>query len=338
MEPARLWKTLDNQAVGCRLCNHFCRIEDGERGKCGVRQNFGGTLYSLVYDRVAALNIDPVEKKPLYHFYPGTKTFSLGTVGCNFFCSFCQNESLSQSPKSGGRIQGEQVTPQQLVQSALDHKTSSISYTYSEPTIFFELIQDTATLAKDRGLKNIMVSNGFMSRECLDELAKIIDAINIDLKAFTEDFYRDQCGARLKPVLDNLKRVRELGWWLEVTTLLIPGLNDSRQELEELTGFMATELGTGIPWHVSRFHPAARMTDRPSTPVETLEMAYEIGKQAGLKYIYLGNVPGHSSETTLCSECGAPVLERHGFTSKPSKTVKGRCPECKADIPGHGLT
>jgi len=337
MHSARLWKSLDGGAVGCRLCNHFCRIEDGERGTCGVRQNSGGQLMTLVYDKVAAINLDPVEKKPLYHFHPGSSTFSVGTMGCNFACTFCQNETLSQTPKAKGRVDGETVAPDLLVRSALKHQASSLSYTYSEPTIFFELVQDTAKLAKEEGLKNILVSNGFMSGDGLDELAPVVDAANVDLKAFTEAFYREHCGARLKPVLDNLKRIRELGWWLEVTTLIIPGLNDSREELQELTAFMAGELGTNVPWHISRFHPAHRMTDRPPTPVRTLEQAFDIGKQAGLEYVYLGNVPGHRSETTLCSQCGAPVLERRGFASQPAKTVQGRCPDCGNPIPGRGL-
>lgn len=337
MHPARLWKNLENQEIQCRLCNHFCRIMPDERGNCGVRKNLQGYLYSLVYDRIAASNLDPIEKKPLFHFHPGSYSLSLGTVGCNFSCIFCQNDTLSQSPKTSKRIPGEEITPEQLVQAAKHHGAESISYTYSEPTIFFELLQDTAKLAKDQGLKNVMVSNGFKSPEALDELAPYVDGINVDLKSFKDQFYREYCGSRLKPVLDNLKKIKKLGWWLEVTTLIIPEINDQENELKELTEFIYQELGKEVPWHISRFHPAYKMKDHYPTGMQTLENAYEIGKITGLEYIYLGNVPGHQSENTLCPTCNNLVIERRGFTTNKQNLKNGFCYHCGTKIAGMGL-
>jgi pyruvate formate lyase activating enzyme len=331
---ARLWKRLKDDAVQCRLCSHFCVIPAGERGRCGVRENRAGTLTTLVYDRLAAVNLDPVEKKPLYHFLPGTSTLSLGTCGCNMGCAFCQNASLSQTPRQSGRIEGQPASPRSLVDAALDHGAASISYTYSEPTIFFELMADTARLAHEQELKNIMVSNGFMSRECLDELAGLIDAANIDLKAFTEAFYKEQCGAALKPVLENLKTIRALGWRLEVTTLVIPGLNDSESELRDIARFIHDELGSETPWHVSRFHPTFQLTDRGSTPVSTLNLAWEIGREIGLSFVYVGNVPNRQTNSTYCPDCKELLLDRQGFRVQAASLDHGRCGKCGREIAG----
>ena len=334
MRKALLWKTLSGQAVACGLCAHYCRIDEGERGKCGVRQNLGGELYTLVYDKVAAINLDPVEKKPLYHFLAGSKTFSLGAMGCNFSCAFCQNSQLAQSPSQGLPVQGQKVTPEILVQSALQSGAASLSYTYSEPTVFFELMRDTALLAKEKGLKNILVSNGFQSPQCLSELSGLIDAANIDLKAFSENFYKEICGARLAPVLENLKTIRELGWWLEVTTLVIPELNDSQSELSDLAQFIARELGSGTPWHISRFFPQYRMLDRPPTPLERLEVAAQAGRAAGLKYVYQGNLPGGEHGDTVCPQCGLVLVKRRGFTVLENKLASGACSQCGHAVPG----
>lgn len=334
MHPARLWKTLSGGKVQCRLCSHFCRIEEGLRGKCGVRVNMGGALFTLTYDRVAAMNIDPVEKKPLYHFLPGSRTFSFATMGCNLSCSFCQNYDLSQPPRRGSDPSGQRATPEGLVAAALENGCESISYTYSEPTIFFELMQDTARLAVSKGLKNIMVSNGFQSPECLDELGPLIHAANIDLKGFRPEFYEKICGARLDPVKKNLVRMRGLGWWLEVTTLLIPGLNDDPAELRELAAFLFSELGAETPWHISRFHPDADMRDRGATPLSSLEMARKIGREAGLHYVYVGNVPGDEHNSTFCPECGAKVIERNGFAVLGNKVKKGHCAACGRAVAG----
>ena len=338
MMEARLVKPLKNGAVQCRLCNHFCAIRPGERGACGVRENHNGTVYAINYGKIAAANLDPVEKKPLYHFQPGTRTFSFATMGCNLHCRFCQNWSLSQPPREGARIEGRDVTPEQLVDEALRMGAASISYTYSEPTIFFELMQDTARLARPRGLKNIMVSNGFMSRECLDELKPDIDAINVDLKCFTDGFYQELTGARLGPVLENLVHIKHrLGWWLEVTTLLIPGKNDSEKELDELTDFLACEVGTDTPWHISRFHPDYKLTDRGATRLDSLEAAYAMGKSKGLKYVYIGNMPGANRQQTLCPACGDLLIDRAGFGTTSSRVRGGRCPGCGEPVHGVDL-
>lgn len=334
MRRAELWESLGDHRVQCRLCSQFCIIPDGETGRCGVRENHGGELRTLVYGRVAALNLDPVEKKPLYHFLPGTRTLSFGTSGCNFSCAFCQNDELSQGPRNGAGVAGQKVEPEELVTAALRYEARSLSYTYSEPTIFFEFMRDTARRAVEAGLKNILVSNGFQSPACLEALGPLIQAANIDLKAFTEKFYEELCGARLAPVLENLKTMRGLGWWLEVTTLVIPGRNDSREELERIAGFIAEGLGPDTPWHVSRFHPEYRLLDLPSTPLSSLETALDAGRRAGLRHVYIGNVPGHDADNTFCAVCGARLVERMGFAVTRNEIREGKCPHCGAAVPG----
>jgi len=330
--PALLWRSLEGNTVQCQLCAHFCRIEDGRSGLCGVRRNLDGRLLSLSYDRVAALNLDPVEKKPLFHFQPGTFTLSLGTPGCNLSCAFCQNWTLSQPPREGKPIRGEAMPPREIVRMAQTSKAASVAYTYSEPTIFFELMSETAALARQAGLANIMVSNGFQSPACLDELGPLIQAANIDLKSFREDFYRDVCGARLGPVLKNLVHMKRLGWHVEVTTLVIPDLNDSDTELRDIARFLRNELGADMPWHVSRFHPCHHMMDHPPTPLETLMKAYDIGRAEGLSYIFVGNVPGTGLEDTVCPGCGLTVMERSGFTVLNDKLENGACPQCRVQV------
>jgi pyruvate formate lyase activating enzyme len=336
MRKAMLWKQLPAGKVLCELCSHFCLIAPGGRGKCAVRVNKEGVLHTLTYERVAAMGLDPVEKKPLYHFMPGTRTFSLGTMGCNLFCGFCQNYSLSQPPRQNRPVIGQPVTPRILVDAAIGQKAASISYTYSEPTIFFELMLDTAKLAVEQGLKNIIVSNGFMTKQCLDELAPFIHAANIDLKAFTEEFYERVCGGRLEPVLNNLLHIRELGWWLEVTTLVIPGENDTDSELERMALFIREELGAGTPWHLSRFHPDFQMLDTPSTPTETIQRACDLGRRTGLKYVYPGNVAG-IEESTRCPECGTVCIDRRGHAVKNCSIREGKCPGCGMEIEGYGF-
>jgi pyruvate formate lyase activating enzyme len=334
MQQAILWKPYKEDIVQCRLCSHFCLIKPGERGKCGVRYNDNGQLMTLVKDRVAAMNLDPIEKKPLYHCYPGTKSFSIGTMGCNFSCTFCQNYSLSQGPKPNKPVQGEVLSAKEIVLLAQKYGAASISYTYSEPTIFIELVMETARLAQKEGIKNILVSNGFQSPECLEELEPYIDAVNIDLKAFTEKFYQNYCGAKLKPVLKNLERIKKMGWWLEVTTLIIPGLNDSDDELKKIASFIYHNLSQDTPWHISKFYPAYKMTDRPSTPISTLERAYSIGKETGLDYVYTGNVPGHSGENTYCPACSKKIITRMGFQITDQHLKEGKCEFCGHEIAG----
>lgn len=337
MYPAALWKRLRDGRVQCQLCAHYCRLGQDERGRCGVRQCRDGALFTLVHDRVAALNLDPVEKKPLYHFQPGTMTLSFGTMGCNLSCAFCQNFSLSQPPRQGKPIVGDPVTPAELVQAAVRNGAASISYTYSEPTVFFELMTETAVLAHDQGLKNILVSNGFQSPQCLDALGPLIDAANIDLKAMDADFYEQVCGAKLSPVLANLAHMRRLGWWIEVTTLLIPGRNDAPEELRSLADFLVRELGAQTPWHISRFHPDFAMRDRPPTPLASLQQAYAIGRESGLAFVYVGNVPGNEHNGTICPGCGELLIDRSGFMVNAVRTVGGRCAHCGAQVPGVGL-
>jgi len=337
MIEAQLWKPAPDQKVRCELCNHFCLIEEGARGKCGVRENYAGKLMSLSFDRVAAMNLDPIEKKPLYHFLPGTTTLSIGTMGCTMSCQFCQNYTLSMPAKSGGTVQGEKLRPADIVKSALRHSAASISYTYSEPTVFFELAEACSRLAMGQGLKNVWVTNGFMSDSCLARLKDITHAANVDLKAFNDEFYRDICQARLKPVLRNIVNIKKMGWWLELTTLLIQGMNDSEQELKDMATFIRDEVGADTPWHVSRFHPTYKLTTRPVTPVASLERALDIGKNVGLHYVYAGNVPGHTSDRTTCPECGCLCLDRSGFSVTNNALRDGKCPKCGIEIAGVGL-
>ncbi len=326
--PALLWRPLEDATLQCLLCAHFCRIEDGGRGQCGVRENRGGKLFTLSHDRVAALNLDPVEKKPLFHFLPGTTTLSLGTQGCNLACLFCQNASLSQPPRLGAAPQGNRIPPQEIVRLARKSKAASVAYTYSEPTIFFELMRETAILAREEGLANIMVSNGFQSPQCLDELKNLIQAANIDLKSFRDEFYRDICSARLGPVLKNLAHMKKLDWHLEVTTLVIPEINDSDRELTDIARFVRDELGRDTPWHVSRFHPCHQMLEHRPTPLDTLKRAYDIGRGEGLHHVFVGNVPNSGLENTFCPGCGQMVVERSGFTILRDRLLRGACPGC----------
>ncbi|MGB9594049.1 MAG: AmmeMemoRadiSam system radical SAM enzyme [Anaerolineae bacterium] len=337
MKEAWLYEKLDGGRVRCHLCAHRCRIADGETGICGVRQNRQGVLYSLVYARPISQAVDPIEKKPLFHFYPGTTSYSVATVGCNFRCRFCQNADISQMPRDQGRIVGRHVPPEDIVEDALATGCRSISYTYTEPTVFFEYTRDIAVLARRAGLANNYVTNGYMTAEMLEAFYPYLDAANVDLKAFRDEFYRQQCGARLLPVLDTLRLMKQQGIWVEVTTLVIPGLNDDPGELRELAGFIAQELGVETPWHVSRFHPMYKMLDRGSTPVQTLERAWAIGKEAGLRYVYIGNVLGAREEHTYCWNCGKRIIARFGFSVRERHVRDGKCEYCGAAIDGVGL-
>jgi pyruvate formate lyase activating enzyme len=332
---AALWETWrGGPQVHCFLCAHHCRIGPGGLGKCGVRENRDGTLYTLVYGCPISTAVDPIEKKPLFHFLPGTFTYSLATVGCNFACSFCQNADISQMPADRGRIAGRAFSPEQVVAEAVALGCGSISYTYTEPTIYYEYARDCARLAVGAGLKNIFVTNGFMTAEMLADIDDALHAANVDLKSFSEEFYRTMTGGRLKPVLDSIRRLHQMGVWTEVTTLLIPGLNDSDDELCSLASFLVS-VSADMPWHVSRFYPTYRLLDVPATPLETVEKAVRIGREAGLRYVYGGNVPGHSSESTACPVCGKIVMERTGNTLRSNRTAGGRCPSCGSEIPGH---
>lgn len=323
----------DGEAVVCSLCAHRCRIPAGRTGICGVRENRAGRLYALSYGKVSAAHVDPVEKKPLFHFLPGTLTYSIATVGCNFTCLHCQNYSLSQAGRQIERIGHQYREPAEIVESALRCGCRSISYTYSEPTVFFEFAYDCALIARERGLKNIFVSNGFMTPEAAALLAPVIDAINIDIKSFRNEFYVSTCGGRLQPVLDNVRFFSERGVLVEATTLIIPGLNDSEDELGGLAGFIVS-VDPGMAWHVSAFRPTYRMTDRPPTAPSTLLRAREIGLAAGLHHVYIGNVRGGGGEDTMCPSCGKTVVYRSGFTVHRNLLERGGCPACGAAIAG----
>lgn len=333
MKEAYLYEKIDENRVRCSLCNHRCLIRDGERGICGVRENHAGSLFSLVYERVIAAHNDPIEKKPLFHFLPGTLSYSIATVGCNLSCLFCQNADISQMPSDHHRIFGEQTNPERIVAEALRVRSATIAYTYTEPTIYFELALDTARLAADAGLRNIFVSNGYMSESCLKEIHPDLHAANIDLKAFSDRFYKEQCGAKLDPVLKNLATLKEMGVWVEVTTLLIPGLNDSMDELKLLSRFLA-DLDPNIPWHLSRFHPTYRLLHVPTTPADTIHRARDLGYEAGLRYVYPGNLPGDEGEKTFCHSCGEMIIDRSGFHTRRVTIRNQRCPECGEIIPG----
>jgi len=334
MHEARLWEKNQDNSVRCNLCRFRCHIADGKRGICGVRENRSGTLFSLVYGRSVASNIDPIEKKPLFHLLPGSLSYSVATVGCNFRCRHCQNYQIAQWSRENDSIPGENLSPEEIVKAAIKSGCDSISYTYTEPTIFFEYAYDTAVLARAAGLKNIFVTNGYISPEALEGIAPYLDAANIDLKGYSEQFYQDVTGASLQGVLETLKDYKRLGIWVEVTTLIIPNHNDDEEQLQNIANFIAGELDVSTPWHVTAFYPTYKMVDEPPTPVETLERARRIGLEAGLHYVYTGNIPGADGESSLCPECGEVVIGRHGFRLTENRLKDGACGYCKKPLAG----
>ncbi len=359
---ARFYEALADKKVLCTLCPHGCRIPNNGRGACSVRYNCDGRLYTLVYDKVVAREVNPIEKKPLFHFHPGSYAYSISTVGCNLRCSYCQNWQISQWPKDhlpkkldkaseedapepicpqlealDANVPAELVTPAEIVRAAKQTDCLSVSYTFTEPTIFYELAYDTAVLARKQGLKNNFVSNGFISEAPLREIAPRLDAVNVDLKFFREQSYRRISRARLQPVLDAIRLYHALGVWVEITTLVIPGLNDSDEELSGIAEFLCG-LDPAIPWHLSRYHPAYRMHYHPQTPVETLHRACEIGRKAGLRYVYEGNAPGEGGENTYCYQCGALLIERFGFFVRQNRIHDAACPDCGTTTDGFGMS
>jgi pyruvate formate lyase activating enzyme len=376
LKEALFYERVADGHVRCTLCPHECKIGLDNRGICGVRFNEYGTLYTLVYGRVVARNLDPIEKKPLFHFQPGSTSYSIATVGCNLRCTFCQNWEISQTPKgrlatqetsrhatgrgevpasaatsqvtvdpespepicpqleaAEHRIVGEHVTPDEIVKAAIRSGAKSIAYTYTEPTIFYELAYDTAVLARKRGLKNIFVTNGFTSEGPLRQLATVLDAANVDLKFFKDASYRRIAGARLDPILDAIRLYRKLGVWVEVTTLIIPGVNDSDEELLDIARFVHS-VGPEVPWHVTQFYPTYKMLDREHTPVVTLRHARQIGLSTGLRYVYEGNVPGEGGENTYCHQCKSLLIKRYGHVMLNNRIRGGTCPDCGAAIDG----
>ncbi len=328
---AMLYEKLEGDKVRCYLCSHHCLIAESKTGFCGVRENIDGTLFTRAYGRVIASNVDPIEKKPLYHVLPGTRSFSVATIGCNFRCGFCQNWQISQVDEAGQLgIEGHDMRPEDIVKQAKKLGCASIAYTYTEPTIFFEYAYDTARLAKEAGLYNVFVTNGYMTKEALDTIKPYLHAANVDLKSFSDEFYKSNCKARLQPVLDSIAYMKELGIWVEVTTLVIPGQNDSHEQLNGIAEFIAG-VNPAIPWHISRFHPNYKFTGYSVTPIESLRTAREIGEKHGLRYIYLGNVPEASD--MYCYNC-KEILIRRSYAFIEQLNIKdGKCSACgvKAD-------
>ncbi len=337
MKEAMFYKHGQKNEVVCGLCNHHCIIKEGRRGICGVRENRTGKLYSLVYGKSVAAGIDPIEKKPFFNFYPGTRAYSVATVGCNFRCLNCQNWDISQMPKGmEGKIIGDELSPEKVVSNAKSMECKSIAYTYTEPTIFFEYAYETAKLAHKERIKNVFVTNGFTSTEAIKKIAPFLAAANIDLKGFSEDLYHKLCGAKLQPVLDNIRLYKELGVWVEVTTLIIPGYSDDEHQLKEIAGFIKS-VGEDIPWHVTAFYPAYKLPNVSPTPVESLRMARDIGMKTGLRYVYEGNIPGEGGENTYCFSCGELLIKRYGFEIIENTLTDGRCSKCNTRIDGMGL-
>ncbi|MBD3203932.1 AmmeMemoRadiSam system radical SAM enzyme [Candidatus Woesearchaeota archaeon] len=332
MKKTMFFEKLDEKKVQCRLCPHNCKISDGKKGICAVRENKEGILYSLSYENVNTMHIDPIEKKPLYHFYPGEKAMSIATMGCNLSCRFCQNADLSQTPRIT-KIHGEKVTPDEIVRATERNDCKIIAYTYSEPTIFYELAYETAVKASKKGIKNVFVSNGYINPKPVKKISPVLDAANIDLKSFRKEFYMDVCGSRLQPVLETIRLMKKLGIWLELTTLLIPGKNDSEQEIKDIAQFIAS-VDKNIPWHISRFHPDYKMRDSGYTPLEKMNLAFNIGKKTGLNYIYLGNVPSREHNDTICHSCKNHIIRRANFYVKENHIEDGKCGFCKETIPG----
>lgn len=379
LQAALYYEPLPDHFVRCTLCPHECRIAPDHRGVCGVRINRGGRLFTQVGNRIVAAEIDPIEKKPLFHFLPGSSTYSIATVGCNLRCRFCQNWAISQWPKLQGSPTGSQddggktspaagdhpedewcpdaepskagwrrwemgraVVPSEIVSLAQRAGCGSIAYTYTEPTIFYELALATARLASAAGLGNVFVTNGFISLDPLQEIASYLGAANIDLKSFRDSSYKKLCGARLEPILAAIREYKRLGVWIELTTLLIPGLNDEDDELRDIARFIATDLGADVPWHLSRFFPAYKpaykMERWQATPVHSLLRAREIGREEGLRYVYVGNLPqraqGEGAEDTICPDCETVLIRRRRFTVVENRLRTGHCPDCHRLVAG----
>jgi len=334
MKEAVLYTREPHELVLCHLCAHRCRIAEGQTGICGVRTNQGGTLYTLVSDTIIAAHVDPIEKKPLYHVFPGSTAFSIATVGCNFHCLHCQNHDISQMPiLHPGVMPGNPITPAEIVAAALRQQCQSIAYTYTEPTIYFELAYETARLAKAQGLKNLFVTNGYLTQEALALIHPYLDAANVDLKGYKDAKYRKVCGGKLEPVKETIQRMHALGIWVEVTTLIIPTHNDSESELHAIAEFLVG-IDPAIPWHVSAFSPQYKMSHLPPTSAAVIYRAVDIGKAAGLHYVYSGNIHGDESVDTTCHACGKRLIHRAGFYILENKVVNGRCPFCEAVLPG----
>ncbi|MGB2841284.1 MAG: AmmeMemoRadiSam system radical SAM enzyme [Halobacteriota archaeon] len=331
---AMFYEELEGSTVRCHLCPHLCKINESKSGICGVRENRDGVLYSRVYGKAVARAVDPIEKKPLFHFHPGSTAYSIATVGCNFRCKNCQNFTISQMPKEDEkRIEGEDASPREIVAAARQYGCRSIAYTYTEPTIFFEYAYDVARLASKEGICNVFITNGYITEEAIRAIVPYLDAVNVDLKGLSEDLYLKNCGGHLKPVLEAIKLYKSLGVLVEVTTLVIPTLNDSEKDFRGVAEFIKS-VGVDVPWHISQFYPTYKLTHLPPTPVTTLRKAREIGLEVGLRYVYEGNVPGEGGENTYCYQCGELLIQRYGFQIIENKIRDSKCPSCGAIIDG----
>jgi len=328
---ASFWKKIEDKKVQCSLCSHNCKINEGKIGICGVRRNENGKLYTLIYGSCSSLAADPIEKKPLYHFYPGTNAFSMGTVGCNFKCNHCQNYTISTAGPQFHYMR--ELTPEQVVELAKEYSCQGVSYTYNEPTIWHEFCFDSAKLVKKAGLYTCYVSNGYISEDALKDISPYLDAMNIDVKAFNDDFYKKICKARLEPVLKTCELAKELNIHIELTYLVIPGYNDSIDEVKKFCNWIVEKLGNFIPVHFSCFHPDYNMTNVPRTPMETLLRIYEIAKKSGILYPYLGNVTHGNYENTFCPKCGSVCIERNGYSINLDGFIDDKCVKCGNILP-----
>ena len=330
---AQHFTKLDNSKLRCDLCPHNCLLKDGQTGICKVRQNRNGVLYSLVYEKAVATHVDPIEKKPLFHVLPGSLSFSVATVGCNFKCRFCQNHDISQIPQNG-HIYGQHISAKQVVEMAKEQNCQTIACTYTEPTIYYEYAYDIAKQAFEHGIKTVFVSNGFINEKPLREIAPFIAAVNIDLKGWDKDFYKKVVGGELESVLETIKLYKKLGVFVEVTTLIVPTFVDNEKSLREIALFIKNDVGEDTPWHLSRFHPQYKLNHLPPTPLSILRTGREIGLDVGLRYVYSGNVPGDAGESTFCYSCGKKVIERFGFQILNNKLLQGKCPNCQTHLDG----
>jgi pyruvate formate lyase activating enzyme len=329
---ARYYEKLGEKKVRCTLCPRGCVVGDGSRGYCRVRENRGGTYYTLVYGQPCALHLDPIEKKPFFHVLPGTSAVSLATVGCNLKCKFCQNWQISQSKPEDAETR--YTTPGEIVDRAISSGAPSIAYTYGEPNVFMEYVEDIARIGRAKGKRSVVVSNGYVQRQPLLDLCGLVDAIKIDLKAFDESYYRDVCDGTLAPVLDTILTIHARGVWLELVYLVVPTLNDNAPKIREMARWIMANLGPDVPLHFSRFFPQYQLANLPPTPVSTLDMAYDICREAGLRYVYVGNVPGHRAEHTYCPKCSRKVITRDGYRVERLDIVHGACRFCGQKIPG----
>ncbi|MCK4450755.1 MAG: AmmeMemoRadiSam system radical SAM enzyme [Anaerolineae bacterium] len=332
LEVKALLQEAVNDKVRCLTCERRCELADGQVGWCRTRENRAGTLYTLIYGAVSSLSCNPIEKKPLYHFLPGTPSYSIATPGCNFRCPFCQNWQISQSRPE--QVQTQHVPPGRIVDQASSLHAPSIAYTYGEPVVFIEYMTDIASLARERGIRNVVVSSGYINRKPLLDLCARVDAIKIDLKAFDESYYRDVCSSELRPVLDAITTVREQGVWLEIVYLMVPTLNDDPAKIREMARWLRKNVGAGVPVHFSRFFPQYRMKNLPPTPVSSLERAYDICREEGLQFVYVGNVPRHEMESTYCPSCDKVIIHRQGYRVLSLDIVDGQCRFCGAPVPG----